>query len=214
VGNASREPNWTLSQIDRVLIRYTTEDRFWSEHDDDDIRLVQRVEGEVVGEGHKAGGHSDTVPLGILSLARIELAEVGDLPDLLDHDADWYPFTRLHLGDENDVTAELGSLTSFLLILERIRMVPQARGHGLGLHVLARAIRTWGVGQGIVGLVAGPFEEEDRSPEACEALARYWKKLGFPRLDDGAKDPLLYQTTESAKFYRAVERYSRWTRPA
>ena len=60
-------------------------------------------------------------------------------------------------GDIPLVDAAGPYLPRFLLIVDRVVIAPRARGHALGLHAAARAIRTWG-DDALVVATAFPLE--------------------------------------------------------
>lgn len=92
--------------------------------------------------------------------------------------------------DEDAQETHLG-----LLILDRIELVPWARGHGIGLHVLARAIRTWSDTDCLVVLTAHPPGVTGQQGRAGAAkLARYWAQLGLKRVK-GTSPPILTGAT-------------------
>ena len=77
-------------------------------------------------------------------------------------------------------------LVDYIVILDRVELVPEARGHGLGLHVAARALLSWiGGGESLVVATAYPTGEDakEEDHEGAEALARYWQRLGLQRVE-------------------------------
>ncbi|MET0602113.1 MAG: hypothetical protein ABW167_09015 [Baekduia sp.] len=120
------------------------------------------------------------------------------------HSSEWLRY--LDVVDEDD-------LATHLLILDRIEFASEARGYGIGLHALARAIRTWGSGQVMVVLTAWPPGAEGEAGEAGgEALARYWSKLGLERIASDGDSPILVGRRWLADDGE-VEALSRWEAP-
>lgn len=176
---------WSLPRLSAVDITYTTTDRYGHENVDPDLRFVQMIGGEITGVSYEDGSTDPTiVPLGTIELARIDLREIDEttLIEIFDsHSSEWTRYIEVvdRIRDEDD---DFGAADA-ILVVHRAEIVPEARGHGLGLHTCARAIRTWGDGA-LVVLTAWPPDSrgaEDRA--AGEALARYWQRLGLERMD-------------------------------
>jgi GNAT superfamily N-acetyltransferase len=82
-----------------------------------------------------------------------------------------------------------GSRPSHVLVLDRVWLHPEARGHGLGPIVAAAVIERLGRGCDVAACYPAPFEtpaqrSEDRDL-AIEALGRLWSKVGFTHWRDG-----------------------------
>lgn len=213
---------WPLPELNRVEITYKTVDRFGDGSADPCDLHAQVVNGEIVGIVYEEGGDETRVPLGDLQVVLIDLWEMEaageDLFNVLDsHSSDWAVFLSLTTGDEPELHEGLQSL----LLLDRVRLVPEARGHGLGLHVLARAIRTW-CHEGLVAAIPAPTEGVDGGDGhgpgrdlARAAIARHWEQLGFERLrsDDPEEEIVLFASTESGRFEKLVNGHCAWTSP-
>lgn len=136
--------------------------------------------------------------------------------DVLDCDSEWAnSYGDLTL-DEHE---ELIGLNHWLLIADRVELVPDARGHNLGLHVLARALRTWASDDGtVVMLTAGSVEHDLDQPverrKAYHKLARHWSKLGFEPFGESGEAPVLYACSEWSRFDEALRRHCTWASPA
>jgi GNAT superfamily N-acetyltransferase len=225
---------WSLSQFERIDLTYTTDDRYGHDwvYGDPDRKFAQSIRGDVVGIAFPDNAPELHVPLGTVELAKIDLWEVEQhgesIAMVLDsHSADWVEF--FPLVDED--TCPLDHEAHSLVIADRVRIVPEARGHRLGLHVLARALRTWAEGDslGVIGLVAGTTEREELAEPSeeewnnvllpiGEKLAAYWGRLGFERLDPAVATtrlPMLYADVDYAPFWRTIDGYcGEWQSPA
>lgn len=76
----------------------------------------------------------------------------------------------------------------YVVIPDRLEVVPDARGHGVGLHVLARAIRTWAADSALLALIASPPDRDDEDDDEAlrvgrEQLSRCCRQLGFQPFD-------------------------------
>jgi GNAT superfamily N-acetyltransferase len=198
-----------------VEITYTTVDRFgYDETFDLDLRVTQTISGQIIGVYFEEGSTDEThVPLGTIELARIDLREINEtmLIDVFDsHSIEWVRYIEVvdRIRKEDDFV-----LAPAILVLDRAEFVPEARGHGLGLHVLARAIRTWG-DDALVVLTAWPPEAVGAEAQAAgEALARYWQRLGLERMVD-LDMPILVGRMWDRDPHEIVERLSTWESPA
>jgi GNAT superfamily N-acetyltransferase len=212
-----RPATWSLPTLVRVEITYTTEDRYDEETPVDESSFPQTIHGEVIGVVYGVGG-DDAVRLGHVELARIDLYEAGDrLYDVLDsHSGEWESYHSVVRRWDDDETFVP---PSFLLILHRLELVEEARGHGLGLHVLARAIRTWARdAQALVVLTAGSSieredEDEERERRASESLSRYWQRLGLEPVKMASNAAVLAAYSDSAAFEKTIARHCVWTSP-
>ena len=76
-----------------------------------------------------------------------------------------------------------------IVLLDRVWLHPDHRGHGLGPIVAAAAIGRLGRGCHLAACYPAPFEAASRRPEdrprAVEALGRVWAKVGFRHWRDG-----------------------------
>jgi GNAT superfamily N-acetyltransferase len=217
----STTATWALPEIDAVDIVYTTEDRFGDVRGfDPDQRFAQIVHGEIVGILYPDDApHETRISLGTLSLALIDLWEVEEdgesVSEVLDsHSSEWVRYLPLTEREDDDVPLPI----RYLLIADRVEVIPEARGHGLGLHALARAILSWSVGaETLVCLIAASTverrEEEDEAKRVADAevIARYWQRLGFERVDDPDRMPLLYGYSVYLDFVDTLKRYCDWT---
>jgi hypothetical protein len=203
--SARRQRRWPLPAFDRIGIKYTTDDRYGDPYVEDDERYAQWIRGEVQGLMDDDPEDKATV-LGWVNLVRINLWETGDeelLLTVLDHHGDWVDFAGVMIDLADDVIeAPVGTVES-LLILDRIQLVRDARGFGLGLHVLARATLTWTGQNDLVVVRASAFAEKDKQKKAAlsKRLARTYEKLG---LDHYAKDEgILYGFTVGNRVWPA-----------
>ena len=177
-----------MSKFDSIEIAYSTPDRFGSDQDGDPHhQYVQYVYGEIAGVYYDP--YTDErvkTPLGTLELAVIDLFEVGEeLFDALDsHSGEWERYDGVVDEDEP---------ASHLMILDRIEIIPEARGHGVGLHALARAIRTWATGSMVMVVLTAwpPGVTGDQGAAGAEALTRYWSRLALEQVDSNGDSPIL-----------------------
>ena len=144
--------------------------------------------------------------VGELLLARVHLRECEDeLVEVLDSDSqEWTTYYDLlsGLSDRNE-------LPPYLLIASLAKVQPEARGRGIGLHALARAIRTWTLEDSMVMLTAWPPGLTGApGRRGGEALSRYWSQLGLERIE-GSVPPILYARTGRKLEERLVD-LSRW----
>jgi hypothetical protein len=146
------------------------------------------------------------VPLGSLTLARIDLWEVGDRYfDVLDAESsEWAAYI--------DIVEPAGDELRFLLIVDRVELVPWARGHDIGLHVVARAIRTWG-DEALVALTAYPPGARGGIGKAgAKALSRHWSRLGLEQVK-GSDPPILTGDGNSRELDDTIRKLSAWHPP-
>jgi len=173
-----------VADLVSIEITYQTDDRFgWQQDADPNIAYVQHVSAEIKGRFDWEQGDDDLAHLGTLSLARIDSSEAGSIFNVLDaQSSEWVAYAETF--NEDDVAS--------LLIVDRIELVPWARGHDIGLHVVARAIRTWATDMGeLVVLTAYPLGKEGQEGRAgAHKLARYWSRLGLEQVK-GTDPPIL-----------------------
>jgi uncharacterized protein YeaO (DUF488 family) len=181
-----------------------------------DEQYAQLIHGEIVGYDRE----DDTeVRLGEVTFGRVDLDEIesaGDsLYEVLDsHSVEWESYASVIQEEQEDEDAF--SMRA-LLFLDRVTLVPDARGHGLGLHVLARAIRTWGADDTLILLTASPTEREDEDDDEKVrvgqlALTRYWSRLRVEPVTDG--DNVLIGRTWLAGIDRTIAALCEWESPA
>jgi GNAT superfamily N-acetyltransferase len=127
--------------------------------------------------------HGDTVKIGDLTLTLIDLDDDPDLFAVLDghssEHASYFPVIDEHLQFDDRA----------VLIADRLRIIPEYRGLGLGHHVLARALRTFGR-DALIVLTAAPVGHDDDSTrgEIAGKLRSHWEQLGLEHVannDDG-----------------------------
>jgi hypothetical protein len=167
------------------------------------------ITGEIFGlvYDESPSGVKTRTPLGTLALAKIDVYESDDLVDVLDSNSDlWTNYadvaTRLEEGDVEDFP-----FVRSLVIVDEIELRSDARGHGLGLHVLARAIQSWAMNEVVVLTVWLPTDVQgDARKAGAEALARYWSRLGFKRLP-GHEEPVMLGNGTKQTF---VDNISAW----
>ncbi len=191
-------------EIEYITIEYCTED-IWDRGSFDPENCVQRFTGAVKGFTEE----EEEIRLGKLSFSRLDLWEIEDnLLDVLDsNSSEWLSY--LSLIEE----CQGGShIFSSLFIFEEMTLIPEVRGHGLGLHVMARALKTWTDGAYLIVLTAGSLARDKTDAEAEAAtkkLVSYWSKLSFTHFDEG----ILYAFSDMNKFDKTLRKYCVWEVP-
>lgn len=152
-----------------IEITYKTDDRYGSPNAGPNDAYAQRIYAEIEG---LTDDWERRVPLGFITLARIDIWEAGGrLLDVLDAESgEWTAYAAVLDSDRYDPHA--------LLIVDRAEIEPWARGYGIGLNAVARAIRTWG-SDAVVALTAfPPGGSGAKGKVGSEKLRRYWSQLG------------------------------------
>lgn len=188
-----------------IEITYRTSDRFGDDRfAEPNVALVQRVFAAI--EGVTDIQSESRVPLGSLTLARIDLWEVGDQYfDVLDAESsEWTAYVHVVDAAEDD--------PRFLLIVDRAELVKWARGNEIGLHAAARAIRTWGDDALVVLTAFPPGVSGPDGKAGGEALSRHWSRLGLDRVE-ASDPPMLAGSTNSAQVAAALVEFSNWQPP-
>lgn len=196
-----------ISQLAAIEITYVTADRFGLSQDGDPHEVhAQRISARIEG---LLDDYETRVQLGSAELARIDIWEAGsEILDVLDSaSGEWTTYWEL-LREEDDDPAGYETL----LIVDRAELSPHARGHGIAVHAIARAIRTWASsGNTLVTLIAYPPGGKGADGRrGGEALARYWARLGLERVP-GSDPPLLYASTGSREFDDTLRGLCRWS---
>ena len=146
-----------------------TVDPIWCEEDEDGPRIdyrgdIRKVEEEdVVGRVRFFVFHFDTTPWDPAD-AFDHVSETAVYAQLLDEHGDLSPQACKALGTEDSY---LGSV----LVFDRLELLPEARGQGLGLKVLARLISKFGLGCRIAVMKSFPLQlepEESSKPDEFE----------------------------------------------
>jgi GNAT superfamily N-acetyltransferase len=221
--------SWPLPCFDKVDIDYRLSDIWANAGSDPHIEYVEYVWGEVYGV--RSGGATRD-QLGTLGLARIDLnrleARGVELAMVLDsHSLEWsHSYGGIELAADDGSFGLLDS-SNALLIVDRVQLIPEARGHDLGLHALARALRTWMREGDFVVLDTYPIEEdgvrldepddiEERATvmAAAERLAAHWAKLGFKRATEPGEWPVLSAHSRWQDLDDAVHAYCSWSSPS
>ena len=215
------ERYWPLPELDRVEIEYTVSDLWADTGADPDEEHVQRIFGEITGVVCADDGSSAFVRLGSLALARIDLDRLDEedesLLDLLDAtSSEWVNSYGIVDLDDTGLCDGL----RYVLIADRVELRREARGRGLGLHALARALRTWARDDTLVVLAAASIEHElddstrEARREGSRKLARYWAKLGMKRIPGSTQpEPVMYARGDWRIFAEALRKYSAWESP-
>ena len=197
---------------DYIDIRYTLTDRYGvdSPEPNEQLESITGVITMQVADG-------EAQPIGELSLARIDLWEHDlDLFEVLDAESsEWAAYWPAL-----DELVDDGVDFRHILICDRVQVAEQARGQQIGLHALARAIRTWGEGA-LVVLFASPTDSEERDPEqrraARAALAAYWGHLGLEVFEGqgyGENDaPLLFGNMTRRDLSERIAQLIYWPLP-
>jgi GNAT superfamily N-acetyltransferase len=137
-----------------------------------------------------AGG-DDRVEIGYAQVLVFTLEPGRDIGELADRVSGTWIDIEARPGAPRlppDLAGGSGS-TSHIVLLDRVWLQPDHRGHGLGPIVAAAAIARLGRGCHLAACYPAPFEGAPRPPEdqarAVEALARVWSKVGFRHWRDG-----------------------------
>lgn len=188
----------TFSPQDKTVglsprIRYTTRED----------RLTQYVKGEI-GE------------LGDIEFARLDLTGIQgeNLIDLLNSRPEWQDYIPL-FPDGKFIGFAMKKPVQSLLIFDSLELIPEARGHGLGLHVMARAIMTWKQPFDLVLFTAAPIGHSKLDAAFLHAqnkLACHWEQLGLKRVTEGGiGTPLILAAYSSMRVFEdTLQRYCNW----
>ncbi len=196
-----------VAAVSDVEITYHLRDRFDADHRA--LPHVDHVFADIRGViAGPEGAALERVALGTLKLGRLDLWDAGaDYANVLDaHSGEWEGYIEL-------VDAAGPDLPRFLLIVDRVVIARWARGHAIGLHAAARAIRIWG-DDALVVLTAFPFDgPSDTRQSRAAALSRYWARLGLDPVT-GSNPPLLCGWANSDQMAGALGVLSAWQPPA
>lgn len=194
-----------LPAFDEIAIDYVLRDRFGFPDNDDIVdRHVQAIHGIVTGVCYTSDDEllDEFTPLGEIDLSIIRRFEADDEVSMsmaLDEQQDWIEnYAELVDDAEHDILpCGIPGPLYFdrLLLLDHVKIPREARGHGLGLHVVSRALSTWTESGDLILLTAAPTEGAP-TPQAFEKLARYWSKLGLRRYPGGGL-PVLYAHSDT-----------------
>ena len=142
----------------------------------------------------RSNHHDDRRPIGYARVIVLNLEAGVSLADLADTaTGDWteasHPMaarTADPPGGPSDEDAQLAEAS--FLVLDRLWIEPDYRGHGLGPVTACSAILRLGRGCRLAACYPAPFEAdqiaEDRG-RSIEALGRIWAKVGFTPWNDG-----------------------------
>jgi GNAT superfamily N-acetyltransferase len=149
----------------------------------------------------------DGAQVGVVGKVEFAIADLREHGPhwVLDGDADDYSIAHLFEAD-GDLTKEafraLGLIQNAievdqLLILHRLRILPEARGRKLGTMVINRIIQKFGAGCNLVAMVCRPLQLNEYPEDtefgkrmaldslpadeikATQTLARYYRSMGF-----------------------------------
>jgi hypothetical protein len=196
-----------VAAVSDIEITYHLRDRFDADHRA--LPHVDHVFADIHGViAGPEGAPVERVALGALKLGRLDLWDAGaDYADVLDaHSGEWEGYIDV-------VDAAGPDLPRFLLIVDRVMIARWARGHAIGLHAAARAIRIWG-DDALVVLTAFPFDgPSDTRHARAAALSRYWARLALDPVT-GSNPPLLYGWANSDRMTSTLQALSAWQPPA
>jgi GNAT superfamily N-acetyltransferase len=199
-------------RFDYVEITYSSRDRFEMESPNPDTRYAQDFVGEIFGLGYDDATDSDARSVvGTVRFSLIDVYEADEaLIEALDaRSAEWinsYSEIARRLIDGDD--PELFGLRR-LLIVDEMELRPEVRGHGLGLHVLSRVVRSWGSDAATV-LVASPLGSEGQDELGSEALVGYWSRLGFELFGGETEEAVLLGNGAREDFWSKIVAASVW----
>lgn len=176
---------------------------------DDPGDFIQHIEGKLL---LLSEADEDQTPVGWTTGALFKLHEAVDVGvsvfDVLDYDSgETYACASLFRGNSLKPAVRnalgLSSPPDDLLLIERVVVHPQHRGHGIGLLSMRAWMNTFARSTTLVVCQPSPLTDEgqplvDNDPGfdvRLERLRRYWSKAGFSQL---AGSDLFVATTESA----------------
>lgn len=152
-------------------------------------RHVERWAVSVLSDRSATG--EGRVEIGYAHVLVLTLEPGRDIGELVDRaSGDWIdvetsadaPGSPFDLGADRERTGHI-------LLLDRVWLDPDHRGHGFGPIVAAAAIERLGRGCHLAACYPAPFEAASKQPEdrarAVEALGRVWSKVGFRHWRDG-----------------------------
>ena len=184
----------SIPALDSIVIEYEGDDPSGGDRHDPDCAAL-RFRGKIVGVQYWTLNEAEDVledkesrhDLGTVEFALIDLWHSPPWIEILDAiSGEWvnhyHPVVVKALDDD-----AMMEVPSQLLVLDRLDLKPEARGYGIGLHVLARVIRTFGRHATLVALTAFPTETDEKTdyPAACKALGRYYRRLGVRQFRRG-----------------------------
>jgi len=147
---------------------------------------AERVERTCPPPTDTWSGGTDARPVGDASLVILNVEPGQDVRELADPAAgDWRTITAALAAEASGATA---GPADHLLVLERVRVEPEHRGHGLGPLIATAVIERLGRGCRMAACFPasfeGPCRPEDHDFEV-EALSRIWAKVGFRHWRNG-----------------------------
>ena len=151
---------------------------------DDDLELHFRLDEGLAARSHVERWSitvtSDGAEIGDARVLVLNLAPGMEIGDLVDRAA----------GTWIDVeTADASRPDSHVLVLDRVWVHPDHRGHGLGPRIATAAIERLRRGCHVAACFPAPFEcdaeSDDDRQRSIEALGAIWSKVGFRHWRDG-----------------------------
>lgn len=184
-------------------VKFDLDERSLEDDEDTGIDLVQDFHGKItctkVYDFESDVDEDEDIPAGKILGVRLAVGDVLarglSLLDVCDsHSAELLDYYETFLDEEEGFLEDLNLEMPYgdLLIIHKIEVNPQFRGHQLGLLALLRTIKTFGEGCAMVAIKPFPLQFEnkvtDKNQSKFEAaqkkLRRYWAKLGFVRFEE------------------------------
>lgn len=146
-------------------------------------RHVERWEVTVLLDRHSSAERP--AEIGSAGVLVFNLEPDVDIGDLVDHASG----TWVDVDTASVVPRLAEQADGHLLLLDRVWLHPDHRGHGLGPIVGAAVIARLGRGCRLAACYPAPFDDTARRAEdrerAVEALGRVWSQVGFRHWRDG-----------------------------
>ena len=184
------------------------------------IDLFFKVFGEWLSDEQQT---PEEIEVGEVHLRLVRLSQAMDegasIRDLFDYDQEMSTLSELYDWEHSDwefappvlKVCPYSNSFSDICIIERIALLPWARGQGVGLRVIQLLLRNWQSGCSLAVIRPFPLQGEPatRVPAGCDEyelgslskdleestrkLTRYYARLGFKSVDDC---PYLVRSTE------------------
>lgn len=157
---------------------------------DPPYRHVERWQVAVVADSASEGG--PPAEIGYAQVLVFNLEPGDDIGDYADRDSGTWVDHASRVGRPRSARGprvDVGAHDSHVLLLDRVWLHPDWRGHGLGPILAAAVIERLGRGCHLAACYPAPFDHPTQLPDArdraIEALGRLWSKVGFTHWRDG-----------------------------
>ena len=171
-----------------------------SEHEGGSSDFITVYEGDIIGMADDDSEQKiGTLILYMVEAGRAmnESVSLFDVMDCLDGDScDCFanlfdPATEQLKPEVEELISENRATQWDIMLIERLELVPEYRGHGLGKSVALRAIQKFGENCGVITCVPVPLQfsglgPSDKKPKGIASAQRrvrdFWKGVGFARI--------------------------------